>query len=170
MRENRAGAAVAGGEVLCVMLGLLVPSLLGYCVIRHVGRRAVFAAGVLVIGVAVTALSAALSWGPAHAWGWLDEPVRVGVWAAAGMAVLLLMLPRRASAAVLLVALVWHLALLNQAPTNVYFAQTLMQWGRGASSVSMAWASGWAGSGLMWRCCMCWCASRAKTPIPKIPP
>ena len=43
--------------------------------------------------------------GPAHAWGWLDEPVRVGVWAAAGMAVLLLMLPRRASAAVLLVAL-----------------------------------------------------------------
>jgi hypothetical protein len=53
--------------------------------------------------VAVTALSAALSWGPAHAWGWLDEPVRVGVWAAAGMAVLLLMLPRRASAAVLLV-------------------------------------------------------------------
>ena len=39
-----------------------------------------------------------------------------------------------------------------------------------ASSVFMAWASGWAGSGLMWRCCMCWCASRAKTPIPKIPP
>lgn len=52
-----------------------------------------------MIGVAVTALSAALSWGPARAWGWLDEPVRVGVWAAAGMAVLLLMLPRRASAA-----------------------------------------------------------------------
>ena len=32
---------------------------------------------------------------------------------------------------VLLVALVWHLALLNQAPTNVYFAQTLMQWEQG---------------------------------------
>ena len=31
----------------------------------------------------------------------------------------------------LLVALVWHLALLNQAPTNVYFAQTLMQWEQG---------------------------------------
>ena len=131
MRETVLEPLSPGGEVLCVMLGLLVPSLLGYCVIRHVGRRAVFATGVLVIGVAVTALSAALSWGPAHAWGWLDEPVRVGVWAAAGMAVLLLMLPRRASAAVLLVALVWHLALLNQAPTNVYFAQTLMQWEQG---------------------------------------
>lgn len=131
MRETVLEPLSPGGEALCVMLGLLVPSLLGYCVIRHVGRRAVFATGVLVIGVAVTALSAALSWGPAHAWGWLDEPVRVGVWAAAGMAVLLLMLPRRASAAVLLVALVWHLALLNQAPTNVYFAQTLMQWEQG---------------------------------------
>ena len=30
---------------------------------------------------------------------WLEEPVRVGIWAAAGGAVLLLMLPRRASAA-----------------------------------------------------------------------
>lgn len=120
-----------GGEVLCVMLGLLVPCLLGYCVIRHVGRRAVYAFGLLAVGVGATALSAALSWGPAHAWGWLDEPVRVGVWAAAGMAVLLLLLPRRASAAVLLVALVWHLALLNQAPTSVYFAQTLLQWEQG---------------------------------------
>jgi hypothetical protein len=120
-----------GGQALCVVLGLLVPCLLGYCVIRHVGRRAVFAFGLLAVGVGVTALSAALSWGPAHAWVWLDEPVRVGVWAAGGAAVLLLLLPRRASAAVLLVTLVWHLALLNQAPTSVYFAQTLLQWEQG---------------------------------------
>lgn len=131
LREAALEPLSPGGEVLCVMLGLLVPCLLGYCVIRHVGRRAAFAFTVLGVGVAFTALSAALSWGPSHAWGWLEQPVRVGVWAAAGASVLLLMLPRRASAAVLLVALVWHLALLNQAPTSVYFAQTLQEWEQG---------------------------------------
>ena len=45
MRETVLEPLSPGGEALCVMLGLLVPSLLGYCVIRHVGRRAVFATG-----------------------------------------------------------------------------------------------------------------------------
>lgn len=118
-------------EMLCVALGLLVPCLLGYCVIRPVVRRAAFAMTVVVAGVLVTALSAALSWGPLHAWGWLDSPVRVGIWAALAAALASLALPRRGAAAVLLVALVWHLALLNQAPTSAYFAQTLQLWEQG---------------------------------------
>lgn len=42
----------------------------------------------------------------------------------------------------------WHLALLNQAPTSAYFAQTLQIWeqGRGSSAFT-AWASGW---GWLW--------------------
>ena len=47
------------------------------------------------------------------------------------------------AAAVLLLVLMLHLNLLNQAPTNAYFAQTLQAWEQGVSSVSMAWASGW---------------------------
>ena len=43
----------------------------------------------------------------------------------------MLALPRRACAAVLLLALTWHLALLNQAPTSAYFAQTLQIWEQG---------------------------------------
>ena len=120
-----------GGELLCVTLGLLIPCLLGYCVIRPVARRALFALSVLAVGIALTALSAALSWGPVHAWEWMGVPVRVGVWAALALAVLMLGLPRRACAALLLVALVWHLALLNQAPTSAYFAQTLQIWEQG---------------------------------------
>lgn len=120
-----------GGELLCVTLGLLIPCLLGYCVIRHVGRRALFALAVVVVGIGVTALSAALSWGPLHAWSWLGLPTRVGVWAALALAAMLLALPRRASAAVLLLALAWHLGLLNQAPTSAYFAQTLQIWEQG---------------------------------------
>jgi hypothetical protein len=53
------------------------------------------------------------------------------VWAALALAALLTALPRRACAAVLLLALVWHLGLLNQAPASAYFAQTLQTWEQG---------------------------------------
>jgi VanZ family protein len=119
------------GELLCVALGLLVPCLLGYGVIRHRGRRAAFALMVLVLGVVVTALSAALSWGPVHAWNWLGAPARVGVGAALALAALLLVVPPRACAALALLLLAWQLALLNQAPASAYFAQTLQTWEQG---------------------------------------
>ena len=58
-------------EMLCVMLGLWVPCLLAYCVMRHMGRRAVLAGSAIVIGIAVSAMSAALSWGlPMPGSGW----------------------------------------------------------------------------------------------------
>ena len=131
VREGALDPLSLSGELLCVTLGLLVPCLLGYCVIRSMGRRALFALAVVAVGAVVTALSAALSWGPVHAWGWLGLPVRLGLWGALALALLLLALPRRACAALLLLALAWHLALLNQAPTNAYFAQTLQIWEQG---------------------------------------
>jgi VanZ family protein len=131
VRETALDPLSPSGELLCVMLGLLAPCLLGYCVVRSVGRRALLAFMVVALGTTLTALSSALSWGPVHAWEWMGLPARVGLWAALAVAVLLLALPRRACAAVLLVALVWHLALLNQAPTSAYFAQTLQIWEQG---------------------------------------
>lgn len=131
VREGALDPLSPGGELLCVTLGLLTPCLLGYCVIRSLGRRAFFALGVVAIGVTLTALSSALSWGPVHAWEWMGVPARAGVWGALALALLMLALPRRACAAVLLVALAWHLALLNQAPTSAYFAQTLQIWEQG---------------------------------------
>lgn len=118
-------------ELLCVALGLLIPCLLGYSAVRHAGRRAVLALVVAVVGVAATALSAALSYGPAHAWDWLGLPARVGIWVALVLAAMLLALPRRACAAVLLLVLTVHLGLLNEAPTSAYFAQTLQIWEQG---------------------------------------
>ena len=131
LREAALDPLSPSGELLCVTLGLLIPCLLGYCVIRQMGRRALFALGVVAVGVVLTALSAALSWGPVHAWEWMSLPVRVGVWGALALALLMLALPRRACAAMLLLALAWHLALLNQAPTSAYFAQTLQIWEQG---------------------------------------
>jgi len=118
-------------ELLCVALGLLVPCLLAYSMVRHLGRRVLLVLAIIVGGVGATALSAALSYGPAHAWAWLDMPARVGIWGGLVLAALLLALPQRASAVLLLVVLTLHLGLLNDAPASAYFAQTLQAWEQG---------------------------------------
>ncbi|MDM0015750.1 VanZ family protein [Variovorax sp. J22P168] len=131
VRQFELEPLVPGVELLCVMLGALVPCLLGFVVTRSVARRAVLLPVVLIAGVAASALSAALSYGPPHAWAWLSLPVQIGIAAALIVGVLLLAAPRRFCAALLLVALVVHLSLLNQAPESAYFAQTLATWEQG---------------------------------------
>ena len=118
-------------ELLCVALGLWVPCLLGYGVIRRMGQRTAFAVCVLVAGLGVSVLSAALSYGPDHAWAWMDTPVRAGFVLAALLALGSLAVPRRAAVALALLALVVQLSLLNQAPADPYFAQTLQTWEQG---------------------------------------
>ena len=131
VRDIELQPLVPGAELLCVALGAIIPCLLGYSVIRSMGRRALFALGTLAVGIAVTALSAALSWGPAHAWAWLSLPVRLGLGLGAVLAAALVPVPRRGSAALVLLGLVVHLSLLNQAPASAYFAQTLKAWEQG---------------------------------------
>jgi VanZ family protein len=131
VRDVELQPLVSGIELLCVALGALVPCLLGFSVIPSMRRRAAFAAGALVAGLGATALSAALSWGPVHAWAWLTLPVRLGL--LVGLVASLLMVPvsRRGCAALVLIALVVHLSLLNQAPASAYFAHTLLAWEQG---------------------------------------
>jgi VanZ family protein len=122
---------VPGVALVCVLLGLLIPCLLGFCIIRSVGRRVVFLMTVFGLGIGFTALSAALSYGPEHAWTWFGVPVKAGLVVAFGLAAALLWLPRRASAALALLSLGLYLSLLNQVPTSPYFAQTLSTWEQG---------------------------------------
>ena len=131
VRDVELQPLVPGVEMICVALGALVPCLLGYSIVRSMGRRLVLAAVALGLGIGATALSAALSWGPAHAWAWLSLPVRVGLPVGLVLALLMLPVPRRGCAALVLLALVLHLSLLNQAPTSAYFAQTLQTWEQG---------------------------------------
>jgi hypothetical protein len=131
VREVELQPLVPGVELICVALGSLVPCLLAFSVMPSMGRRAVAAAAVVTAGIAATALSAALSWGPEHAWAWMSLPVRLGLVAGLGLSLALVALPRRGCAALGLVALVLHLALLNQAPESAYFADTLQGWEQG---------------------------------------
>ncbi|HSV44627.1 MAG TPA: VanZ family protein, partial [Ramlibacter sp.] len=79
VRDIELQPLVPGTELLCVALGALIPCLLGYSVMRSISRRAVLAGVLVALGLAASALSAALSYGPAHAWAWLSLPVRLGL-------------------------------------------------------------------------------------------
>jgi VanZ family protein len=131
VRDIELQPLVPAAELLCVGLGAFIPCLLGYSVLRSVGRRAVFAVVTIAIGIGVTALSAALSWGPGHAWAWLTLPVRLGLLFGLLLAMMMLWVPRRGSAAVMMLALVVHLAVLNQASASAYFTDTLQAWEQG---------------------------------------
>ncbi|MBC7602461.1 MAG: VanZ family protein [Ramlibacter sp.] len=131
VRDVELQPLVPGAELLCVALGVLVPCLLGFSVLRSVPRRAAFVVAVVATGVAATALSAALSWGPMHAWAWLSLPVQLGLLAGFIATLILLAVPRRGCAALVMLAVVLHLVLLNQAPASAYFTNTLQTWEQG---------------------------------------
>ena len=118
-------------EMLCVALGLLIPSLLGFCIIRTLPRRLAWVGMALLAGVLASTLSAAVTWGPEHAWAWLDLPAQVGLGVGVMLALLMVAVPWRASAALVLLALGVYLSLLNQAPESPYFAQALQLWEQG---------------------------------------
>jgi VanZ family protein len=131
VREVELQPMLPGAEFVCVMLGVLIPCLLGFCVVRGVRRRSLMVLAVLAAGVAVTALSAALSFGPGHAWSWFDGRVQLGLAVAVILAAPLLFVPVRIVAALLVLCLGIDLSVLNHAPQGPYFEQTLHTWEQG---------------------------------------
>jgi hypothetical protein len=120
-----------GAELLCVMLGLLVPCLLGFGVIRQGGQRFVYLLAVLAMALGMSALSAALSYGPVHAWAWLNLPAMLGLVFGSVAALCFLPLSARAAWTFLLLAVLVQQSVLNQSPESAYFAQTLQTWEQG---------------------------------------
>lgn len=118
-------------QAIAVGLGLLLPILLGYSIVRPWWQRLALMPLVLVAGLAVLALSSALSYGPAHAGVWLTETTGVGLALGLALAIAAAWLPRRVCLLALLLALGLHLAIINQAPTSPYLAETLQVWERG---------------------------------------
>jgi VanZ family protein len=131
VRDMELQPLVPGAEFLCVLLGALIPCLVAYCIVRSGARRTLFAMLTLLVGVAATSLSAALSYGPQHAWDWIHPAVLVGLSAAPVLAIAMAWMPRRACAALALLGMGVYLSLLNQAPADPYFSQTLQTWEQG---------------------------------------
>jgi VanZ family protein len=119
------------GTLLCVALGLWVPCLLALATVRGWRRRAMAMGLVCAAAIAVSSLSAALSYGPENAWAWLSPEVAIGLGIGLAGALACMGLAPRACLALLLVALVWQLSMVNLAPGTPYFAQTLEEWEQG---------------------------------------
>ncbi|WP_335583412.1 VanZ family protein [Hydrogenophaga sp. RAC07] len=118
-------------EAFCIGLCVLAPLLMGYAEMRSRVRRLVFC-GLLVGGaVAVAGLSAALTYGPDHAWAWLTPQAQLGLVLALVLGVLCVVMPRRLCNVVMLLCLAVSLSLLNDAPLSPYFAQSLEVWEQG---------------------------------------
>ena len=131
MRTIELQPLLPGAQLLCVMLGALIPVLLAYSILRTISQRVVFLIAIQAISVLISAISAGLSYGPEHAVAWLTLPVQFGLMGAAVAGVLGLFLSARSCIAVLLLALVAQLFMLNLAPASPYFAQTLQTWEQG---------------------------------------
>jgi VanZ family protein len=116
---------------VCVFLGLLIPCVLGCSVLRRLEHRLFFVPFFFALGVGVTGLSSALSWGPAHIWSWLELPVQIGLLAAMLAALGMGFLPVRLHGMAMLCALLVYLLVLNQASESPYYVQTLQQWEQG---------------------------------------
>ena len=131
LREVELQPLLPISEVLCVAIGLLLPCLLAFGVLRRWRQRVVVAVLLVLIGFLASALSAALTYGPAHAWDWVSAEVWVGL----AMAVLVMaglsFCTARVCWVLALAALVWQLSLLNNASADAYFAMTLQTWEQG---------------------------------------
>jgi hypothetical protein len=118
-------------ESLCVCLGLLIPCMLAFSLIRHNHQKAIAWGVMLFMGVSFTALSAALTYGPAHAWEWINAPVQLALIVAALVAVPTMWLKEKTLQVLALVGLVLQLTMLNNASASAYFALTLQNWEQG---------------------------------------
>jgi VanZ family protein len=121
----------AGTELLTVALGLLAPVLVAYAISARPRPRLKLLLLCVVLGASATTLSTTLNFGPAHALAWLTPPVLPGFVLASVMGASLAWVPRRAIAGIGLLVLTSLCALINQAPTDPYFALSLNAWEQG---------------------------------------
>lgn len=119
------------GQVFVVALCLLAPVLLSYSVVRGLGRRAAMLVATLGGGMLLEGLSAALTYGPSHAWAWLTPPAWLALMVGAGLSLVALSLTRRACVVALLVVVATSVTVLNRSPDTPYLAESLGVWAQG---------------------------------------
>ena len=118
-------------EGAAVTLGLLAPVLLAFAASRPGLRRLLLALIAPLLAALATTLSTALNFGPAHAWAWRTPTVLAAMGVATLIALALVWVGPRLAAGLALVVLGGLIVIVQQAPTDPYFAQSLQAWERG---------------------------------------
>ena len=125
------GTMSKAAEGFAVAIGLLGPCLLAFSIARPGWRRAIIVPVAVVVGLAANTLSAALNFGPVHALGWVTSTVPIGLSLGTLLALACVFIGERPAAALGLVALSVNVALVAQAPSDPYYAESLQQWEQG---------------------------------------
>ncbi|WP_331650544.1 VanZ family protein [Piscinibacter sp.] len=120
-----------GSEFVAIVFGLLAPCLVAFTIARPGWRRLLLALGAAGVAFATTTLSTALNFGPQHALAWRTETALAGLVTGLTLALALAWVARRAAAGLGLVALAVLVALVGQAPSDPYFAESLQAWEQG---------------------------------------
>ena len=129
--EAAASVLAPGGEFAATVMGLLAPCLLAFSISKPGWRRSLLVLGLAAAAVAATTLSTALNFGPQHALAWQTEGTVAAFLLAMVTAIVLTRVPPRACAALGLMALTALVALVAQAPSDPYFADSLQAWEQG---------------------------------------
>lgn len=120
-----------GTEWAAIVLGFLAPSFVAFSVMHPGWRRLLQVPAALGVALGATTLSTALNFGPQHAWAWVTPAVVPALVTACALAIGLSFMPGRGVAALGLVALTALAALVNQAPSDPYYAESLQAWEQG---------------------------------------
>lgn len=118
-------------EGVATGLGLLAPCLLAFSIVHPGWRRVVLTAGALALALGGMTLSTMLNFGPQHALAWLTPVTLPALLVAAALATALAPVGARLAAALGLAVLGGLVALVAQAPSDPYFADSLQAWEQG---------------------------------------
>ena len=118
-------------EALTVAAGMLAPLCLAFAVARSPRPRFVLWTTLVLSGIGASVLSAALNFGPPHAFSWVTLSGSVGLLVGATGGMLLIQRTRTTCAALGVAVLLALIGLIHQAPLDPYYAQTLQAWEQG---------------------------------------
>jgi VanZ family protein len=118
-------------ELLAIALGLVAPCLVVFAATRPGWHRLSLLAIAAALAVAVSTLSTALNFGPAHALAWWSPLTALALALGAGLTLLAVGAGPRLAAGLGLAALAALVALVAQAPTDPYYAASLQGWEQG---------------------------------------
>lgn len=118
-------------ESLAIALGLAAPCLVVFAATRPGWHRLSLLAIAGAMAVAVSTLSTALNFGPAHALAWWSPPTARALALGALLVLLAVRAGPRLAAGLGLAALAALVVLVAQAPTDPYYAASLQGWEQG---------------------------------------
>ena len=118
-------------ELVAIALGLLAPCLVAFTAARPGWRRVLLAVGAGARGVVAMTLSTALNFAPEHALAWLTPVTLPALGVGILLAALCAPIGRRTAAGLGLVVLTALIAVVAQAPSDPYYADSLQAWEQG---------------------------------------